>query len=77
MLWRCDCSEDELVWVTGFEVRWQRKQDEEWNLKSVAKGEREVNLEALSDGTYNLSVCAVSDPGRGQVEETTFTIQAG
>ncbi len=74
--WECECSQEELVWMTGFDVKWRRGTTD-WSTKTANNEERELTLDDLADGDYQLSVCSMSDPGRGPLEETSFYLQAG
>ncbi len=70
--WQCRCSEEELDWMTGFEIKWRKEGEAEWSSKTTKKESRELTLTDLADGEYELSVCSLSEPGSGPVKETSF-----
>ncbi len=63
--------------MTGFEVKWRRGQATKWSSRRANKEERQLTLTDLADGEYQVSLCSMSEPGRGPMEETSFRLQNG
>lgn len=73
--WQPPDGEDQ---PSAYEVNWRQGEDGDWVSRRLHDKElREVTLEELVDGSYQLTVCCWSDPGRGPRDTIPFALQNG